>query len=181
MLAALLLIPAFFVEAGEAAPNLPGKKVIEIKKGETPISLVSFQEGGYREQSFTATKPFYAVSACVATWAADDAKVELFLYKEGMDEGAPTYDLIKRKTFENVSDGEWLMLEFDKPVPAGKNRNYSLVMKGIPGTVGWYGAEACPDIQDMPTVIIHESDLGAWYGKTEPAIPFSMRLYVEEE
>jgi len=127
-------VPA--VEQREAEANLPGKKVIEIKKGETPISLVSFQEGGYREQSFTATKPFYAVSACVATWAADDAKVELFLYK---------------------------------------------FMKGIPGTVGWYGAEACPDIQDMPTVIIHESDLGAWYGKTEPAIPFSMRLYVEEE
>lgn len=113
-------------------------------------------------QTFTAPRPFHAVSAQTPTWNQTQSAVTLSLRR-----GGPTGEVIATQRAEGLLDNGWVRLTCPTPLPAG---HYTLELSDPKGAVGWWS---------HPRRRILEGEAGV-DGQTVPGAR-SLRLEWEEE
>lgn len=88
------------------------------------------EAGGSLGQSFTADRPFIAAGGEFPTWSTTNSGLTLALFA-----GNPQGKLLARRTFQNVKDNATVLLQMDKPLPAGK---YYIEIAEPVGHIGWW-------------------------------------------
>nr|MDQ2731592.1 hypothetical protein [Armatimonadota bacterium] len=88
------------------------------------------QTGESLGQSFTVDRPFTAVGGSFPTWSTTTSGLTLSLYADNDRKVS-----LSRETFRNVKDNATVMLQTEKPLPAGK---YYLEVSQPVGHIGWW-------------------------------------------
>ena len=89
------------------------------------------RKGSSLGQSFTVDRLFMGAAGEFPTWRTTESGMTLSLYA-----GGPGGKLLARRKFENVHDNATVLIEMERPLPAGK---YYLEMSDPVGQIGWWG------------------------------------------
>jgi hypothetical protein len=81
-------------------------------------------------QSFTAKASFDAVGGRFPTFATQNSEMTLSLHRDG-----PQGERLAQQRFKNVGDNDWLSIQSETSIPAGK---YYLEMSEPRGPIGWW-------------------------------------------
>lgn len=93
----------------------------------TPTEL---EPGHPLGQSFTTDEPIRSVAINTPTWGAAGSGITVSVRREG-----PQGEVLASRRFEDVSDNDWLTVEFEEPVEAGA---YYVEATDPVGTIGWW-------------------------------------------